>query len=87
MSEAPGHAEGSEAVRADGGIEVAASPEQAATDADAVLVATEWPEYGQLDWRAIAQAMRGYLGYDTRAGVDPAAVTAAGLRLERLGRP
>jgi hypothetical protein len=31
--------------------------------------------------------MRGDLVYDTRGVVDGAAVTAAGLRLERLGRP
>jgi hypothetical protein len=31
--------------------------------------------------------MKGDLVYDTRAIVDGAAVRAAGLRLERLGRP
>jgi UDPglucose 6-dehydrogenase len=75
------------ATRADPSLRVAASPEAAADGVDAVLVVTEWPEYGALDWRRIASAMDGDLVYDTRAVVDGAAVTAAGLRLERLGRP
>ena len=49
---------------------VAPTPLEAATGADAIVVATEWPEYGALDWAAIAAAMRGDLVYDTRAVVD-----------------
>ena len=51
------------------------------------MVATEWAEYGQLDWPALAAAMRGTLVYDTRAVVDVEAARRAGLRVERLGRP
>jgi UDPglucose 6-dehydrogenase len=68
-------------------LEIADSPAAAAAGADAVLVVTEWPEYARLDWASIAGAMRGDLVYDTRNVVDGAAVGAAGLRLERLGRP
>ena len=71
---------------ADPAIEVADSPLAAAAGADAVLIATEWSDYRSLDWSAIASTMRGDLVYDTRAVADPAAVRAAGLRLERLGR-
>lgn len=78
---------GAAAAGADDQLEVAETPVAAAADADAVLVVTEWPEYAKLDWAAIAGAMRGDLVYDTRNIVDGAAVTAAGLRLERLGRP
>ena len=78
---------GESARRADPDLEVVATPGDAAAGADAVLIATEWPEYADLDWSGIAGAMRGDLVYDTRAVVDPAAVRAAGLRLERLGRP
>lgn len=78
---------GEEAAATDPLLRLAASPVAAAADADAILVATEWPEYAALDWRAIAGKMRGDLVYDTRNVVDGAAVAAAGLRLERLGRP
>lgn len=68
-------------------LAVAASPLEAAREADAVVVATEWLEYGTLDWVAVAAAMRGTLVYDTRAVIDVAAAQAAGLHVVRLGRP
>ncbi len=68
-------------------LAVAATAEEAVRGADAVVVATEWPDYGRLDWQALAAAMRGTLVYDTRAVVDVDAARAAGLRVERLGRP
>jgi UDPglucose 6-dehydrogenase len=77
---------GAAAAAADPLIDVKDSPAAAAADADAVLVVTEWKDYAGLDWPAIAGGMRGDLVYDTRNVVDPSAVTAAGLRLERLGR-
>jgi UDPglucose 6-dehydrogenase len=76
---------GSEAHTADALLEVAESPLAAATDADAILVATEWPEYAKLDWGPIAAAMRGDLVYDARAIVDRRAAAAAGLRVVGLG--
>jgi UDPglucose 6-dehydrogenase len=78
---------GAAAAAADDRLEIAESPASAAAEADAVIVVTEWPEYAKLDWAEIAEAMRGDLVYDTRNVVDGSAVTAAGLRLERLGRP
>ncbi|MDO8483807.1 MAG: hypothetical protein Q7S35_02540, partial [Candidatus Limnocylindrales bacterium] len=36
---------------------------------------------------ALASAMRGTLVYDTRAVVDVESAQAAGLQVERLGRP
>jgi len=73
--------------RADPELETAGTAAQAVADADAVVVATEWREFANLDWAALAAAMRGSIVYDTRAVVDVDAVRAAGLRLERLGRP
>jgi UDPglucose 6-dehydrogenase len=78
---------GEHAQAADPVLRLAASPEAAAEGADAVLVVTEWEEYRNLDWSRIAAAMHGDVVYDTRNVVDGAAVSAAGLRLERLGRP
>jgi UDPglucose 6-dehydrogenase len=72
--------------RADPALEVAPDVAAAAAGADAVVVATEWPEYRSLDWSPIAAAMRGDLVYDARNIVDAKAVHAAGLRLETLGR-
>jgi UDPglucose 6-dehydrogenase len=67
-------------------LATAATVEEAVDAADAVLVATEWPEYGQLDWADLARRMAGDLVYDTRSIVDGAAVRAAGLRFASLGR-
>lgn len=78
---------GPKAARADPELAIHASPLEAATGADAVLVVTEWPEYGQLDWSALAGAMRGDVVFDTRRIVDEAAAGAAGLRVFALGRP
>jgi UDPglucose 6-dehydrogenase len=72
---------------ADPELAVAATALEAATGADAIVVATEWPDYGQVDWVAVAAAMRGTIVYDTRAVVDVEAARAAGLQVERLGRP
>jgi UDPglucose 6-dehydrogenase len=68
-------------------LEIAATAIEALHGADAVVVATEWADYHTLDWVAGAAAMRGRLVYDTRGVVDVDAARAAGLRLERLGRP
>lgn len=70
----------------DPGLVTAATPEDAATDADAVIVTTEWPEFASLDWALIASRMRGDLVHDTRGVVAMEAVTAAGLRFVPLGR-
>ena len=72
--------------QADPLLAVAATPLDAVEGADAVVVATEWVDYAQLDWNKVAAAMRGTLVYDTRAIVDVAAAQAAGLRVVRLGR-
>jgi UDPglucose 6-dehydrogenase len=75
------------AKRVDPDLDTRATPAEVADGADAVVVVTEWPEYRDLDWPALARAMRGDLVYDLRALVDRAAVEAAGLRAVVLGRP
>jgi UDPglucose 6-dehydrogenase len=54
-------------------------------DADAVVVATEWPEFALLDWEAIAPTMRGRVVADARRIVDVRAASAAGLEVISLG--
>ena len=73
------------ALLADPELVTVATPEEAAEGADAVLVVTEWADYGSLDWAALAARMRGRVVYDTRAIVDRVATEEAGLRLTSLG--
>lgn len=77
---------GPRALATDPELALAATPLEAATGAEAVLIVTEWPAYRDLDWRAMAAAMAGDVVFDTRRIADPAAVQAAGLRLVGLGR-
>ena len=77
----PGSA--SEAV---GSVQVAERAEDVFDGADAVAVATDWPEFGRLDLPALAPRMRRPLLYDGRNLFDPAAVTAAGLSYRGVGR-
>ena len=69
-----------------GGISFADSPLAAVTDADAVVLVTEWSEFMNLDWKLIAAAMGGDLVIDGRNALDPDAVRAAGLGYEGIGR-
>ena len=71
---------------ADGGWQAAASPLEAATAADAVLILTEWGEYARLDWQAIEAVMRSPAWlFDARAIADAGAARAAGLNVWRVG--
>jgi len=69
------------------GIEFAASAQEALAGADAAVLVTEWPEFAELDFADVAAAMRGQLVVDGRNYLDPAAVRAAGLLYEGIGRP
>jgi UDPglucose 6-dehydrogenase len=69
------------------GIDFAGSALEATEGADAVVLVTEWPEFGELDFAKVAQAMRGNLVVDGRNYLDPASVRGAGLLYEGIGRP
>jgi UDPglucose 6-dehydrogenase len=58
---------------------------KACIGADAVVVATEWPEFAQIDWAAIAPTMAGNVIVDGRGIIDAEAAGAVGLRLVGLG--
>jgi UDPglucose 6-dehydrogenase len=68
------------------GLEFRASAAEAIEGADAVVLVTEWPEFGELDFGDVAAAMRGTLVVDGRNFLDPEAVGAAGLTYEGIGR-
>ena len=67
-------------------LEYAAEPLEAVRDADAVVLVTEWPQFIELDFRRVAECMRGHLVIDGRNALDPQRVRAAGLSYEGIGR-
>ena len=73
-------------MQGDGAWQPAADPLAAAHGADAVLLLTEWQQFRQLDWPALAAEMRqpAWL-FDARAVADAAAARAAGLRVWVVG--
>jgi UDPglucose 6-dehydrogenase len=67
-------------------LDYASSALDALQDADAAVLVTEWPELLALDWGEVRAAMRGTLVVDGRNALDEAAVLAAGLMYEGIGR-
>lgn len=72
---------------ANGMLKVARSPMAAARKADALVFATEWPEFAALDLNALRRVMRGRLLVDARGVVDPAGAARARLELFSFSRP
>ena len=68
------------------GVRRAPGPLEAAECADAILVATEWPQFLSLDLHRLRERMRGRLLVDGRNLFDPARVRAAGLEYVGVGR-
>jgi UDPglucose 6-dehydrogenase len=68
-------------------LTMAPDPIAAVIDADVLLVATEWPEFGTVDMTAVAAAMKGHRIVDARNLLDSAAVRSAGLDYWGIGRP
>ena len=64
-----------------------ATPDEAATDADAVLLLTEWQEYRTLDPLAFGEIVGTKAILDGRNCLDPGAWRAAGWTYRALGRP
>jgi UDPglucose 6-dehydrogenase len=75
-----------EAQRLMSGVEFADDALGAVADADAVVLVTEWSEFRDLDWDTVAQRMGGSVLIDGRNALDPAAVRAAGITYEGIGR-
>jgi UDPglucose 6-dehydrogenase len=67
-------------------VEFAASVEEALEGADAVILVTEWPQFAELDWAALAGRMATPLIVDGRNFLDPDALRAAGFTYEGIGR-
>jgi len=66
--------------------EFAASAEEALGGADAAILVTEWPEFADLDWPALAASMRSAVIVDGRNFLDAETLRAAGFAYEGIGR-
>jgi UDPglucose 6-dehydrogenase len=65
----------------------AASPMDAVTGADALVVVTEWQEFRSPDFSQLRRTLRQPLLFDGRNLFDPKEVRAAGLEYFGIGRP
>ncbi|MDA2979489.1 MAG: UDP-glucose/GDP-mannose dehydrogenase family protein [Actinomycetota bacterium] len=69
------------------GATVADTAIAATVDADILVIATEWPEFSELDFPTVAALMRGNQVVDLRNILDHEAVADAGLSLHQIGKP
>lgn len=60
---------------------------EAVRGADVLVVATEWPEFAEVDLTQVRKLMRGHRVVDARNLLDPATVRAAGFDYVGIGRP
>ena len=60
--------------------------EQSVSNADCVIVATEWDEFRQLNWRKLKQLMKGNVVLDARNCIDPSSVEELGLHYIGVAR-
>ena len=77
---------GQPAGQGEGNWQLVDSVEAAAEGADALVLLTEWQQFAQINWPAVAALMRqpAWL-FDSRAKADGAAARAAGLNVWTLG--
>ncbi len=68
------------------GLRLVPDPYDACTDADVLVVLTEWPEFRDLDLAKVASVMSHPAVVDTRNMLDPSAARAAGLHYLGMGR-
>jgi UDPglucose 6-dehydrogenase len=69
------------------GVEYVEDPLAALDGADAAVLVTEWEELRRLPLDEVAHRMRTPLVIDGRNHLDPAAVRAAGITYDAIGRP
>lgn len=69
------------------GLTLVGSIEEAAGDADAVVILTEWDAFSAIDWQTLAPTMRRPLLIDLRNICEPKDVLRQGMEYVALGRP
>jgi UDPglucose 6-dehydrogenase len=67
------------------GIAFCSSAAEVATQADALVLVTDWPEYRDLDWVAMAQQMRHPVLLDGRNFLSPKLMAEAGFEYTGIG--
>jgi UDPglucose 6-dehydrogenase len=68
-------------------LQYAADAYEAAKDADALLILTDWTEFGELDLRRLNQLLRYPILVDGRNLYDPAVPSDHGFTYVSVGRP
>lgn len=68
-------------------VDFAETPVDAATDADCLLVVTDWPEFEELDYDEIQNRMTHPLLVDGRNMLDPDEMRKRGFTYHSVGRP
>ncbi|MEE1801145.1 UDP-glucose/GDP-mannose dehydrogenase family protein [Streptomyces sp. JV176] len=67
-------------------LTITGTPLEAVDGARACVVLTEWPQFRDLDWEAVAGRLAAPLVYDFRNILDPARLDRAALTWEGIGR-
>jgi UDPglucose 6-dehydrogenase len=67
-------------------IKMASSPLEAAKGADALILATDWPEFAAVDLKELKSAMATPLFFDGRNQFDPATMAKHGFTYRGIGR-
>lgn len=67
-------------------VEMASSSYNAAKDADAVVIVTEWDAFRALDLKKLAQVMKGDVLVDLRNIYNPSEIAQTGLKYTSVGR-
>ncbi len=67
-------------------IEFADSPLEAARDAEALIIATEWPQFAAVDLAQLREAMRTPLIFDGRNLLDPSVAADFGFQYRGIGK-
>lgn len=68
------------------GVTCVDSPLAAVDNVDVLLIATEWPEFADVDLAEVSEAMRGSAIVDARNLLDPDAVRSLGMTYAGVGR-
>lgn len=77
----------SKAARALPSLTIVDDVKDAIEDADAVVIATEWPEFADLDWAGLGSRMRRRLIVDGKRLLDPEHMRALGFEYLAVGSP
>jgi UDPglucose 6-dehydrogenase len=76
-----------QALGREAGVRFASSALDACTDADALLIVTEWKEFRSPDFEALRKRLRTPIVFDGRNLYDPAHAAAEGIDYRPIGRP